>query len=399
MALDRRGVTGSWVVVGSLWVVLAGANAYYIVPSGILPVIMERLDVGPTAASLLVSVMFGTQVLVGVPVGIVLDRVDNRAAIAVASFVLVVSYVWSFRAAGAGGFGSILAARSVATVGTAAIWAASINVTGRAFSPERRATAVAVVTSAPPGGFALGLVSGPAVADWFGWTTIFLVYALPVVIGCLLFWVASRGLTGTTSGGSTAQSADFVKLLSTRSIWLVASMAFLGFSLYAFVTSWAPTYLTDSLGVSMAYGGLFAALFPAIGILARGGSGYVSDRLFAHRRRPVALLSFVVSAPAIVLLAVTDNIAIVIGALLVSGLFVQLGLGLFYAQARELADPSVVATAIGLTTSLAVFGGFVAPILGGYLIEHSGYDAAFGYAVVMAVLGSLLAWYSPEPEL
>lgn len=386
-------------MVGCLWILLAGANAYYIVPSGILPVIMDRLAIGPTAASLLVSVMFGTQVLFGVPVGIALDRVDNRGAIAVASLVLVVAYGWSFQAAGDGAFLSILAARSVATVGTAAIWAASINVTGRAFPPERRATAVAVVTSAPPGGFAIGLVTGPGVAEWFGWTSIFLVYALPVIFGSLLFWIASRNLAGTQSGGSTPRAADFVKLLSTRSIWIVSSMAFLGFSLYAFVTSWAPTYLTDSLGVSLAYGGLFAALFPAIGILARGGSGYVSDRLFAHRRRPVALLSFVIATPAIVALAVTETTAVVIGALLVSGLFVQLGLGLFYAQAREIADPSVVATAIGFTTSLAVFGGFVAPILGGYLIEHSGFDAAFAYAILMALLGSILAWFSPEPDL
>lgn len=391
--------TGPWVVVGSLWIVVTAANAYYIVPSGVLPVIMDELSIGPTAASLLVSVMFGTQVLVGVPVGIAIDRVNNRWAIIVSTLALVAAYGWSFQAAADGGFVSLLASRSVATILITALWTASISLTGRAFPPARQATAVAVITSAPPAGFAVGLATGPAIADLLGWAAIFAIYAVPAVIGCALFFLVSQDVEHDSATQSTPRLADFTRLLSARSIWLVAGMAFLGFSLYAFVTSWVPTYLTDRLGISLAYGGLFAALFPAIGTLARGGSGYVSDRFFAHRRRPVALLSFLVSTPAIALIVLTDVTILLIGALLVSGLFVQLGLGLFYAQARELADPSVAATAIGFTTSLAVLGGFVAPLVGGFLIEHSGYTAAFGYAVVVAVLGILLAWFTPEPDL
>ena len=391
--------SGPWTVVACLWVVVTAANAYYIVPSGILPVVMDELAIGPTAASLLVSVMFGTQVVVGVPVGIALDRLDNRRAIAAATLVFIAAYAWTWQAAASGAFWSLLAARAVATPMTAALWTASINVTGRQFPPSQQATAVGVVTSAPAAGFAIGLVTGPLVASRLGWDAVFAIYAAPVAVGCAAFWVASHRFD--LSGGTAASPnpADFKRLLSRRAIWNVAAMAFLGFSLYAFVTSWVPTYLTDQLGVSLAYGGLFVALFPAIGIVARGGSGYVSDRFFGHRRRPVALLSFVVSVPAVALVAGANTWLVVLVALLVSGLFVQLGLGLFYAQARELADTNVVATAVGFTTSMAVLGGFVAPIVGGFLIEQSGYPAAFGYAIGVGVVGIALAWVAPEPEL
>jgi len=390
---------GPWAVIACLWVVVAAMNAYYIVPSSVLPVIMERLGIGPTAASLLVSVTFGTQVVVGVPVGIVLDRIDDRRAIVAAGAVLVGAYVWSWRAAASGAFHSLLAARALATPLTAAIWTASIGVVGRQFPAERRATAVAAITSAPPAGFAVALVAAPVVTDRLGWATVFVVFAAPVAVGCAAFLLASRRLDLSGRDGATPSVGDLGTLLSDRSIWIVSALAFLGFSLYAFVTSWTPTYLAERLDVSLAYGGLFAALFPAIGAFARGGSGFVSDRLFAHRRRPVALLSFSVAAPAIVLIAAVEMRIAVVGSLLLAGLFVQLGLGLFYAQVREIAAPNVVATAVGITTSTAVLGGFVAPLIGGFLIERSGYAAAFGYAVVVALLGSVLAWFTPEPDL
>jgi len=393
----RSRLAGPWDVVLGVWVLIVAANAYYIVPAGVLPVLMDRLAIGPTTASLLVSVMFGTQVVVGIPVGMALDRVNHRRAILVATLVLVAAYAWSWQAATEGAFWSLLVSRAVATPATAAIWTAGVNVSARGFSAARQATAVGVFTSGPPAGFALGLLTGPVVATRFGWPAVFAVYAVPAAVGCAAFWVASRRIDVSGTGTETPQAADFGRLLSDRPLWTVATMAFLGFSLYAFVTSWVPTYLTEELGFSLTRGGLFVALFPAIGIVARGGSGAVSDRLFARRRRPVALLAFGVSTPAVVLVALADTAALVLFGLLVAGLFVQLGLGLFYAQVRELADPSVAATAVAFATSMSTFGGFTAPLLGGLLIEHGGYGPAFGYAVAAALLGLLLAAVAPEP--
>lgn len=395
----RSVVAGPWGLVAGLWVLIVAANAYYIVPASVLPVIMDRMRVGPASASLLVSVMFGAQMILGVPVGILLDRVDNRVAIATATGLLVVLYTWSWRAAAMDGFGSLLVSRALAAPATAAIWTAGVNIIGRAFPAERQATAVGVFSGGPAAGFALGLLSGPVIAERVDWLAIFVVYAVPAVIGCGVFWVVSRRLDIAGGDLDTPRAADFTELLTDRPMWNVALMAFLGFSLYAFVTSWVPTYLTEEIGLSLAQGGLLVALFPAIGIFARGGSGAVSDRVFGHRRRPVAIMSFAIGAPAIVLIAVGNTAVVVFLGLVTAGLFVQLGLGLFYAQARELADSNVAATGVAFATSMATFGGFTAPLAGGLLIEHSGYPAAFGYAVGAALVGLGLAWFTPEPRV
>jgi predicted MFS family arabinose efflux permease len=382
--------------VAGLWILVAAMNCFYIVPSGILSVVMAELSIGPTAASALVSVMFGTQVLVGVPAGLAVDRLNSRVGLAGATAVLLVAFVLSWQAAAAGAFWWLLAARGVATAAIAAIWTASVNVTGRLFPPDRRATAVGVVTGSPVAGFALGLVTGPVLAEWLGWSAVFVAYSVPALAGCGLFLAATRGADLHGGDLPTPALGDVRTLLSNRAVWTVATMSFLAYSVFAFVTTWVPTYLTESLGLTLASGGLLAATFPAIGVVARGASGVVSDRLFGQRRRPVALLAFIVTAPSLVVLFVSGSVPVVAGALVLAGLFVQLGQGLFFAQARELSAPNVAATAVGFTTSLGTLGGFVAPLAGGLLVERAGYGAAFTFAVCLAGLGVVVASWTPD---
>jgi predicted MFS family arabinose efflux permease len=386
------------VILSGLWILIVAANAYYMVPASVLPVIMARLAVDPAGASLLISVMFGAQMLLGVPVGVLLDRVDNRLAIGIATSFLVVIYSLSWQSAATDAYWLLLASRVMAAPATAAVWTAGITIIGRIFN-QQQATAVGVFSGGPAAGFALGLLSGPLITDRFGWLAIFIIYTIPAVIGCGVFWITSRGIDISGSGIGPPQAANFRELLRDRLIWVVAFMAFLGYSIYAFITSWVPTYLAGEFGISLAQGGLFVALFPAIGIFARGGSGAISDYFFDHRRRPVAIISFIISAPAILLIAVVESEIWMLLALVFAGFFVQLGIGLFYAQAREIVDSSVAATGVAFTTSMAMFGGFSAPLVGGFLIEFSGYSAAFGYAVVVALTGLAFAWITPEPDL
>lgn len=62
-----------------------------------------------------------------------------------------------------------------------------------------------------------------------------------------------------------------------------------------------------------------ATLFPAIGIAAHASSGVLSDRVFGHRRKLVVLLSFLVSAPSTIAIALTDSVVALLVLLVVVG--------------------------------------------------------------------------------
>jgi predicted MFS family arabinose efflux permease len=371
-------------------------GAYELAPASVTPLIRESLGVGPSAAGLVVSVMFGTAVVTSIPVGVVLDRTNSRHATAVAVVGLVVAGVWGWQAASTGAFVSLLASRVLGGVAYTVVWNAGIDVVGRAFAAERQATAIAVFTASGPVGFATGQAGAPVIAGAFGWPAVFPVFATSAVVGLALFWPTSRG-RGRVSGTDPPSMADLRSVVTDRTVWLVGAIAFLAYSLFLFVNSWAPSYLTEELALSLALGGLLTALFPAVGVVSRVSGGLVSDRLLSGRRRPVLLLSFLVATPAVAGFTALRSVPVLVGALLVAGFSIQLGLGLVFAYVRELVDPEVAATAVAFLTSVGLAGAFLAPIFGGALIGAAGYGTAFAAAGALGVLGAVLSRFAPEP--
>ncbi|MFB6118060.1 MFS transporter [Halosegnis sp.] len=394
MTERSRARVGALVAGGAL--ISAGLGAYEIAPAGVTPLIRETLGVSASGAGLLVSVMFGTAVIASLPVGFVLDRVDSRRAVAIAVGGVLLAGAWGYVAGTAGAFRSLLASRVLGGLAYVVVWNAGIEVTSEATPAEYRATAVGTFTASGPVGFALGQAAGPRIAAAAGWPAVFPVFTGVAALGLVAFWPASRGLGRVAAGGAPSLAA-FGGVLRSRSVWLVGSLGFLGYALYLFVNSWGPTYLTESVGLSLTTSGALVALFPAVGILSRVSGGAVSDRIFGGRRRPVVLGSFLAAAPLTLVFARAQTVAVLVGALLLAGVAVQLTLGLAFAYVRELVDPAVAATAVAFQTAVGLAGAFVAPIVGGAVIETAGYQPAFLLAAGVAAVGAILALWAPEP--
>jgi nitrate/nitrite transporter NarK len=391
-----REETPPYLLLAGACVLIVGMAAYELAPASITPLIRDSLGVGPSAAGLLVGVMFGTAVVTSVPIGIGLDRTDSRTATVAAVGMLLLAGAWGWQAASAGNFASLLASRFVGGVAFTLAWNAAIDVVGRSFGPARRGTAVGLVTASGPVGFALAQGASPLVAAAVGWPAVFPAYTGFAVVGVVSFWLGSRG-QGRADGTATPGLAAFRRVLTEPAVWTVGGIGFLAYTVYLFVNSWAPSYLTGELGLTLASSGLVAALFPAVGALSRAGGGLLSDRVFGGRRRPVLLLAFAVSTPVVAGFTLLVGTPVVIGALLLSGFAVQLSIGLSFAYVRELVEPAVAATAVAFLTSVSLAGAFLSPTVGGVVVETAGYSVAFVTAGLLGALGLALAWIAPEP--
>jgi len=385
-----------WAIVIGAAAMSVSLGAYELVPASVTPLVRESLSIGAAEAGLLVSVMFGTAVVASVPVGVVLDRTNSRTAVAVAVCGLLAAGAWGWAAASAGAFGPLLASRVLGGLAYVVVWNASIDVVGRAFDADRQATAVATFTASGPIGFAVGQGTGPLVAAWAGWPAVFPVYTALAALGLALFWPASRG-AGRTTDTPAPTFDDLRGVVTNRGVMLVGAVGFLGYSLYLFVNSWAPSYLAEQIGLSLGTSGALVAVFPAVGAVSRISGGLLSDRLFGGRRRPVVVWSFVIAAPTVAVFAVPESVAVVVALLVVAGAAVQLCLGLVFAYVRELVTPATAATAVAVLTSVGLAGAFVSPIVGGAVIDAAGYPVAFALAGLVGGLGAVLAWVAPEP--
>lgn len=390
---------GRWLLVVELFALSALANAYLIAPASVLPVVMSELAIGAAAASWIVSVVFGIQILATVPVGFGLDRYDTRRFAAAATLAIVAAGVWGVASAAAGAYYSLVASRVLGGLGSLVFWNAGVSVLGRAFDDRRRATAIGVFTAGAPTGFALAQFLGPRIAENFEWTLALGVFGVCTLVPFAAFWASSRGLD--VAVGSTTRPpkmADVSVVFENRVFWAVFVMGMATFSLYSFLNSWLPTYLTDHLGATLATSGLAVSLFPAMGVFARSGGGFLSDRVFGSRRRPVTMLSFLVPVPVVVAMTRTSTVAVVFVLVVLSGFFIQLAVGLLFTYVRELVRPSVATTAVAALTGASSIGSFVAPIAAGVLIERTGsYLPAFLLAALVGLVGLAMAYVTPEP--
>jgi predicted MFS family arabinose efflux permease len=383
-------------LVAGLFLLSTAAAAYEIAPASVLPVVRGALDIGPTAAGWLVSVMYATAVLASVPVGFLLDRVSVRRAVTVGGGALLVAGVWGWYAATLGAYWWLLLSRVLGGIAYVLFWNAGANTVGRAVSPERRATAVGVFTASAPVGFTLGQFGSPLIAGRFGWPAILPAFAAIAAVGVAVFALATR--RGSLGGAGDEPDRDGVAALLTDSgVWTLCILCFLAYALYLFLNTWVPSYLVENFGVPLAVGGLLTALLPAVGIVSRPSGGVLSNRLFGRRRRPVAIVAFVIAAPAVMSVAVVSRVGLLIGLLVVVGFVVQVVIGLLFSYITEIVAADVQATAVSMLTSVGLFGAFVGPIVAGEVISRAGYRPAFLLAGGVGVLGVVLAWRAPEP--
>lgn len=397
--MDRDGSGTGWLLVAELVALSALSNAFLIAPASVLPQVRADLAISAAAAGWLVSAVFGVQILVSVPAGVALDRLRARRLVAAGTLGLAAAGAGSHLAGAAGAFPSLVAARLLGGAASVVIWNAGVTIIGRTFDAGGRGAAIGVFTAGAPAGFAVAQAGGPLVAGAAGWPAALAVFGLLALGPFGAFWRTTAGLPGGADGGAAPTPGDVRRALADRRVGALCAMGFAASSLFVLLNSWLPSYLAEELGVPLARSGLLVALFPAVGVLARGGGGVLSDRVFESRRRPVTVLSFAATTPAVLLVAVAEAVAAVLALVLVAGFFIQLCVGLLFAYVREVVAAGVAGTAVALLTGFLALGAFTAPVIAGALIDATGsYRPAFGYAVAVAAIGLALAYGTPDPH-
>lgn len=368
----------------------AGANGFIIAPSAVSPLFVERFGVPTAAVGNAVSVTFVGLVLTQIPGGYLLDRFDNRAVVAPAAVAYVLIAVGS---QWVDGFASLLALRVVGGVVVGLVFTGGANVVGEVVPADRQGVATGIYLTSPPASFAVAHVTGPVVGTAFGPLRVFLVHAAVAVVGLVLFLAAARE---PIRGGSPPTVAEFVQALGDRSVLLVAVSACSSYALYLFLNSWLPTYGREVLSLSLGEAGVVTALVPLVGIVARSGGGWLSGYL-GGRRRPVLAGALVLGAAALVLVPLTDAVFAFVVLAATAGFAVQLGSGVYYVLARELASVGTEGTSLTVLTTVVFVGSFSGPFLGGWLIASTSWTVTIIAFAGIGLAGTLALIPVPEP--
>jgi predicted MFS family arabinose efflux permease len=376
-------------VLCGCFLVSTGFNAYLFAPAPVVPLLVEEFGVDKPTAGLAISATFLAWVLLQLPGGLLMDRYDNRLLVWAGAALLFVA-----AAAGvlAPDYRTFLFTRFLAGGSALFLWTTGANVVDRSFPASRRAVGTGLFIASAPAGVTLAQFAGPLIAAAAGWRATLLVYPTVTAVGLPFLYLLLRD---PVRNEGRLELAAFAAALRNRTVLLVSVSSFCAYSLFVFFNSWMPTYGTDVVSLDLATAGALTAIVPAMGLLARPGGGWLSDRI-GGRRRPVLVGTFLLVLPALLAVTAVSSLLGYAAVLVLAGIGSQLGTGVFYVYVGELSAEETRGTGLAVLTTLSISGALTAPVLTGWLIERFSWDAAFGFGALLAVVGIVAVLLAPD---
>jgi MFS family permease len=287
------------------------------------------------------------------------------------------------------GFAMLLGLRAVVAAGESTYYPTATALIGDWHGPETRSRALSAHQTAVFAGSGLGALAAGAIADHFGWRAPFLVFAAAGIVWMIVLWQALRDAPIVhTHAEKKAGEEPFGVVFRIKPAIMLFAVFFLANGVANGVTVWAPTYVHDKLGGSLAGSAFYgSASINIAGFIAVPLGGLLADALAkrtAIGRYYTLMIGLTLAALLLAPMAWANSGAMVglvlLGTTLGKGLFD----GCIYAAMQDVIPPHARATAVGLMTTFGFIGAGLAPL---FIAQASG---LFGMG---AALGSLAALY------
>jgi MFS family permease len=334
-----------------------------------------------------------TQALLQVPFGWASDRYGRKRTIV---FGLVLFALGSFVAAWAPDVAWTIVGRTLQ--GAGAISAAVIALTADLTRDAVRTKAMAVIGMTIGATFALSLVAGPVLTNWIGVPGIFaLTGALALAAIGVLRWAIPEA-------PPSAHAGDLPGLAAFRRVLADGQLARLNYGIFAlhallmalFVQ--VPFELRAAGVAAEAHWQVYLAVIAASVALMLPALGWADN---PSRSKLVFNGAVAVLAAGQLLLALAGARLWWLGA----------GLVVFFAAFNLLeatlpsltskyAPAALKGTAVGIYSSVQFLGTFVGAVAGGWLAQHSGAAAVFGFGIVLTLIWLVAsATMAPPPAM
>lgn len=342
--------------------------------------IKKTLGLTETQFGLLTAMPVLSGSLIRVPLGIWTDRYGGR----IVFFVLMISCIpavfllqfansyWQFLLLGlwlgfiGGGF----------SVGTPYV--------ARWFDAKHQGFAMGVF-GAGNAGSAVNKFIAPAIIAAFGWTMIANVYAVILLVTAVVFWLTTYS-DPKHLVSSKVSFTDQLRLLKDPAVWRYGQYYSVVFGGYVGLTLWMVSYYVQEFGFSLAQAAFLAACFSLPGGVLRALGGWLSDKFGAYKVTWAVMwvcwvAFFILSYPPTQMQIKTThgvwhwhleiNVVLFTVLLFIVGIAMAIGkASVFKFIANDF--PNDIGTVSGIVGLAGGLGGFLLPILFGFLLDLTG---------------------------
>ncbi len=250
---------------------------------------------------------------------------------------------------------------------------------------QRRGTALSIHGVGGSIGDVAGPVATGALLLFLTWREMLSIYAaVPLILAIMAVW-AFRNIgrvrdEETSDVDMGSRIAVTKRMLQSPALWgFMAVRGLRQMALVALVTI-LPLYLDAGLGFSEWNRGFHIGLLIAVGLVAKTGAGYLSDRLGRKQVLVPGLIWSCVMALALVIFDAGILLTITIALL---GLFLYPDQPILTAALLEYVGREVASTGLGVVAFAAFLMAAVSSIIAGALYETQGFAAAMYYVAAL----------------
>jgi MFS family permease len=345
--------------------------------------------------------------LLGIPLARWADRSKRKNILA-----LCVLF-WSIATALCGfavGFLTLIAARIGTAIGEAGGSPTSHSLISDYFTPQQRATALAVFALGVPLGSIIGNFASGWLNEYFSWRLVFIVAGMPGILFSLLVFLSVREPGKQKYGALVSPAPPPMPSLRIALQYLWTQKSYVHMCLAAGLHSvvwyagstWNASFLIRSHGIGTGEAGSLIATFAVAGLIGTFFGGYLADRLstkYNDQRWYLWLpgISILIMVPFQFLAYLSEDLVTAVASFWVMTIFASTFFGPSYAVSQTLARPQIRA----LASSILIFvqtliglgiGPFLVGMLSDYLAPTLGTNS-LRYAIVVVGLVNLWSAY------
>lgn len=260
------------------------------------------------------------------------------------------------------------------------------------FPMEQRTFAQGILISSSGCAAIIGpLLLSPIITN-YGWRRAYQILTIvAVVIAVILIVVIPKEKIPSESKSKKSQ-VSLKEIWSDKRVWILFLGAFFINNILYGLINWLPSFLTDQIGLTLNQAASVSSIAGVFSLIGAVGGSYIVGRFFQNREKIVVSVTSILGVFAAFLVYFVSSTVLLTFLLGIANLLLTITFVSLMSIPLKIFSGSKFAPSYATLSTGGIMGGFVSPILIGFLVKMSNglYISTFIFFLIMGILTALI---------
>ena len=365
------------------------------IAAAIIPIEGE-LGLNASKSGLLMSMFFIGYTLMQFPSGWLSDKIGPKKVLLISIGTILIATIFF-------GFVStlvlLMVIRLISGLGHAGVPTSSAKVVANNIHPKQKMFVQSLILSTSGIGGILAFTLGSTLINmnWrYAYYGLAILYAVSILM-ILFFFPKEKRVPNVKQENKIPISVVF----KDKNVFILfAALLFLNIVLYGYV-SWLPSFLGINYGFELKEISIILSINAILMSVGALSSSLMIDKVFKGNNKLFALISVIVCALACIVFALAGSLVVSIIMMFIFTLASNATFVTLFSWPHKLIEQEVIGSSIAIINIGSTFGGFLSPIITGYLITAFGgsYNIAFiAMGISAFICGLIILFVRTKPN-